>query len=45
MMLAIVRFIMDDDQAEAVVKRLVDAVPSGSYLMISHAIPTKSTPR
>jgi len=36
-MLAIIQFIMDDTQADAVVKRLVDAVPSGSYLVISHA--------
>jgi S-adenosyl methyltransferase len=36
-MLAIVQFIMDDDQAKAVVRRLVDAIPSGSYLVMSHA--------
>jgi O-methyltransferase involved in polyketide biosynthesis len=37
MMLAIVQFILDDDEAKAVVHRLVDAVPSGSYLVMSHA--------
>jgi hypothetical protein len=37
MLLAIVQFIMDDDEAEAVVKQLIDAVPSGSYLVVSHA--------
>lgn len=37
MLLAVVQFILDDEQAAAVVKRLVDAVPSGSYLVISHA--------
>jgi O-methyltransferase involved in polyketide biosynthesis len=36
-LLAVVQFILDDQQAEAVVKRLVDAVPSGSYLVVSHA--------
>jgi len=36
-LLAIVQFIMDDQQAESVVKRLIDAVPSGSYLVVSHA--------
>jgi S-adenosyl methyltransferase len=37
MLLAVVQFIMDDQYAAAVVKKLVDAVPSGSYLVISHA--------
>jgi O-methyltransferase involved in polyketide biosynthesis len=36
MLLGIVNFIVDDDEAYAVVKRLVDAVPSGSFLVISH---------
>jgi hypothetical protein len=36
-LLAIIQFIMDDQQADAVVKRLIDAVPSGSYLVMSHA--------
>ena len=36
MLLGIVNFVVDDDEAHAVVRRLVDAVPSGSYLVISH---------
>ncbi|SNY74833.1 SAM-dependent methyltransferase [Paractinoplanes atraurantiacus] len=35
-MLGILNFIPDDDQAAALVARLVGAVPSGSYLAISH---------
>ncbi|WP_307796537.1 SAM-dependent methyltransferase [Actinomadura barringtoniae] len=36
MMLGILNFVMDDDDARAIVGHLVDAVPSGSYLAISH---------
>jgi hypothetical protein len=36
MMLGILNHIVDDDQAHAVVNRLLDAVPSGSYLVIGH---------
>jgi O-methyltransferase involved in polyketide biosynthesis len=36
MMLGIVNFILDDDEALSVIHRLLDAVPSGSYLVISH---------
>jgi O-methyltransferase involved in polyketide biosynthesis len=36
MMLGILNFIIDDEEAYAVNRRLVDAVPSGSYLVISH---------
>jgi O-methyltransferase involved in polyketide biosynthesis len=36
MMLGIVNFIIDTDQAQQVVRRLVDSVPPGSYLVISH---------
>jgi O-methyltransferase involved in polyketide biosynthesis len=36
MMLGILNFIVDDDQAHAVVDRLLDAVPSGSYLAVAH---------
>jgi O-methyltransferase involved in polyketide biosynthesis len=32
----IVNFIVDDDEARAIVRALVDAVPPGSYLLISH---------
>jgi len=36
MLLGIVNFVVDDDAAYAIVRRLVDAVPSGSYLAMSH---------
>jgi O-methyltransferase involved in polyketide biosynthesis len=36
MMLSIVNFILDTGQAQAVIRRLVDAVVPGSYLVISH---------
>jgi len=36
MMLGVVIFILDDNEAQAIVKRLLDAVPSGSYLAITH---------
>ena len=29
-------FILDDDEARHVIRRLVDALPSGSYLAIAH---------
>ncbi|MET7883195.1 SAM-dependent methyltransferase [Streptomyces avermitilis] len=35
-MLGVVNFIMDTDRAQAIVRRLLDGVPSGSYLVISH---------
>jgi O-methyltransferase involved in polyketide biosynthesis len=37
MLLAILHYIPDTDEARRIVARLVDAVPSGSYLVISHA--------
>jgi O-methyltransferase involved in polyketide biosynthesis len=37
MLLAILHYIPDTDQAQRIVARLVKAVPSGSYLVISHA--------
>jgi O-methyltransferase involved in polyketide biosynthesis len=37
MLLAILHYIPDTDQAQRIVARLVNAVPSGSYLVISHA--------
>jgi S-adenosyl methyltransferase len=37
MLLAILHFIPDSDQPHAIVRRLMQAVPSGSYLVISHA--------
>lgn len=36
MMLGILNFVLDDDEAEAIVRRLVAAVPSGSYLALTH---------
>ncbi len=37
MLLAILHYIPDLDEAQAIVARLVGAVPSGSYLVVSHA--------
>ena len=36
MLLGIMNFVVDDGEADAIVKRLVDAVPAGSYLALSH---------
>ncbi len=36
MLLGIVNFIIDDDEAHAIVNRLLDALPSGSYLAMTH---------
>ena len=36
MLLGILNFITDTDEAHAIVDRLFDALPSGSYLVISH---------
>jgi hypothetical protein len=36
MLLGIINHIMDTDQAHAIVHRLLDALPSGSYLVMSH---------
>ncbi|MGV9376167.1 SAM-dependent methyltransferase [Nonomuraea sp. NPDC003707] len=36
MLLGIVHFINDDDEAYAIIKRLLDAVPSGSHLALVH---------
>jgi hypothetical protein len=35
-MLGVLNFIPDDAEAAALVQRLVDAIPSGSYVAISH---------
>ncbi|MBV2366616.1 SAM-dependent methyltransferase [Streptomonospora nanhaiensis] len=37
LLLGILEFIPDDNQARTIVKRLVDAVPSGSHLAIAHS--------
>jgi O-methyltransferase involved in polyketide biosynthesis len=39
MLLGVLNFVVDDDEAHAVVARLVAALPSGSYLAISHPTP------
>jgi O-methyltransferase involved in polyketide biosynthesis len=36
-LLGVLNFILDDDEAQAIVNRLLDAVPPGSYLAIAHA--------
>ncbi|NUK10967.1 SAM-dependent methyltransferase [Streptomyces lunaelactis] len=36
MMLGILNFIMDTDEARSIVRQLMDAVPSGSYLVLTH---------
>jgi hypothetical protein len=38
MLIAILHHISDTGQAQAIVRRLMDAVPSGSYLTIAHAV-------
>ncbi|MEV0176579.1 SAM-dependent methyltransferase [Streptomyces sp. NPDC050803] len=35
-MLGILNFVMDTDEAAAIVRRLLDAVPAGSHLVVSH---------
>jgi len=36
-LLGVLNFVVDDDRALAIVDRLLDAVPPGSYLVIAHA--------
>ncbi len=36
MLLGVLQFVVDDDEAHAIVNRLLDAVPSGSYLAVVH---------
>jgi hypothetical protein len=36
MMLGILNFVLDTDEAQAIVQRLMDAVPAGSYLALTH---------
>jgi S-adenosyl methyltransferase len=43
-LLGVVIFLNDDEQAHAIVRRLVDAVPSGSYLVLSHTITSPAMP-
>ncbi|MFF4837832.1 SAM-dependent methyltransferase [Streptomyces sp. NPDC001315] len=35
-MLGVLNFVLDTDEAAAIVRRLLDAVPSGSHLVVSH---------
>jgi hypothetical protein len=44
LLLAILHFLPDDDQTATVVRRLVDSLPSGSYLALSHGTMDFSTP-
>ncbi|NMO50746.1 SAM-dependent methyltransferase [Actinoplanes sp. TBRC 11911] len=44
LLLAILHFLHDDEQTAAVVRRLVDSLPSGSYLALSHGTMDFSTP-
>jgi O-methyltransferase involved in polyketide biosynthesis len=43
-MLGVVIFVSDDEEAFAIVRRFVDAVPSGSYLVLSHTITSPAMP-
>jgi hypothetical protein len=43
MLLAVLHFVTDDEEAYAVVKRLMQAVPTGSYLAIVHAARSDAT--
>src|SRR6266542_2500376 len=43
-LLGVVIFINDDEQAHSIVRRLIDAVPSGSYLVLSHTITSPAMP-
>ena len=41
LMVAVLHFVSDDDQPTAIVRRYLDAVAPGSYLVISHAAPAE----
>ncbi|MEU0556940.1 SAM-dependent methyltransferase [Dactylosporangium sp. NPDC006015] len=43
LLITTLHFVHDDEQVAAIVKRLVDAVPSGSYLVITHGTMDFST--
>ncbi|MGH3341984.1 MAG: SAM-dependent methyltransferase [Carbonactinosporaceae bacterium] len=36
MLLGLLNFVLDTDEAQAIVQRLLEAVPSGSYLVLTH---------
>jgi hypothetical protein len=44
LLVAILHFVQDDEQVAGIVRRLVDALPSGSYLVLSHGTMDFSTP-
>jgi hypothetical protein len=44
MLLGVVIFIEDDEESYGVVRRLMDALPSGSHLALSHTITSPSMP-
>ncbi|MFI1400154.1 SAM-dependent methyltransferase [Streptomyces sp. NPDC020681] len=44
MLLGVVIFIEDDEQSYAVVRRLMDALPAGSHLVLSHTITSPAMP-
>jgi O-methyltransferase involved in polyketide biosynthesis len=44
MLVAVAHFLSDEDDPWAVVRRLVEAVPSGSYLALSHATSSRTNP-
>jgi S-adenosyl methyltransferase len=39
MMLGVLNFVMDTDEARSIVRRVMDAVPAGSYLALTHPTP------
>jgi len=43
-MLGVVIFINDDEEAYSIVRQFLDAVPSGSYLVLSHTITSPEMP-
>jgi SAM-dependent methyltransferase len=45
LLVAVLHFLHDDDQAEAVVRRLLGALPSGSYLVVSNLTMDYAPPR
>ncbi|MGP3633655.1 SAM-dependent methyltransferase [Streptomyces sp. 24-1644] len=44
MLLGVVIFIEDDEESYAVVRRLLDALPAGSHLVLSHTVTSPSMP-
>ncbi|MFJ3225109.1 SAM-dependent methyltransferase [Streptomyces sp. NPDC086783] len=44
MLLGVVIFVNDDEEAYGLVRRLLDALPSGSHLVLSHTVTSPSMP-